>query len=174
MPTDPAKGYRALRTGRFSATGETYFLTFCTAERAPGLHRDELADEIVGELNLMERECIWAIRCATVMPDHVHLLATLGNRLPLGRAVARLKAKTVSALRRSGLGWQQGYFDHRLRPREDQLGYFHYVFLNPYRAGLIATGDKWPWFVCGNEDEKWFRPLLNQGLPEPEWLSGLP
>lgn len=174
MSTDPAKGYRALRAGRFSANGETYFLTFCSTARAPGLHHTELAQEIVEELKLMERDCIWTMRCATIMPDHVHLLVTLGNRLPLGRSLARLKARTASKLRRSGLSWQQGYFDHRLRPREEQLGYFHYVFLNPYRAGLIATGDKWPWFVCGKEDERWFMPLLNEALPEPAWLSGLP
>lgn len=122
----------------------------------------------------MQNDGLWIVRCATIMPDHLHLLIELRAELTLGKAVARIKSRTAAALRSANLAWQSGYFDHRLRPGESALPYFHYIYLNPYRAKLIATGTEWPWFFCGSEDRAWFLPLLDQGQPLPEWLADLP
>jgi hypothetical protein len=45
------------------------------------------------------------------------------------------------------------------------------MFLNPYRANLIATDNIYPWFHLGREDALWFTPSLNNDTPYPEWLS---
>jgi putative transposase len=174
MPHDPAHGYAALRRGRHSESGATYFITFCTEERASGLTTALLAQSIVDETRAMEHDAVWATRCMTIMPDHVHLLVTLGATLSLGRAVARLKSLTTPCLVTADLRWQSGYFDHRLRDREEVLPYFLYTYLNPYRANLIAASDEWPWFVCSDEDRAWFGPLLHENRPEPAWLADLP
>lgn len=174
MPFDQAKGYQSLRRGRVSEAGFDYFITFCTADRSPGLSSGNIAEALLAECLAMEANAVWTLRCGTIMPDHLHLLITLGNKLSLGKSVARLKSRTAALLRLSGLAWQNGYFDHRLRPHEDILPYFHYTFLNPYRAGLISDTLKWPWLILGPEDREWFMPLLNHALPEPEWLKGLP
>jgi REP element-mobilizing transposase RayT len=108
------------------------------------------------------------------MPDHIHLLIQLGDVLSLGKCIARFKSKTVAALRLEGMAWQPGYFDHRLRSREDRRPYFIYIYLNPYRAGLLLAESVWPGFLCGVQDAQWFMPYLSNGLPEPEWLAGLP
>lgn len=50
---------------------------------------------------------------------------------------------------------------------------FRYLYLNPYRAGLLSKNATWPWFVCGAEDQAWFTNYLDQNLPEPAWLSDL-
>jgi REP element-mobilizing transposase RayT len=108
------------------------------------------------------------------MLDHVYLLIELGPLLPLGKAVARLKAKTSPLLRADGLKWQPGYFDHRLRPHENLLPYFIYTYLNPYRANLLPAEEKWPRFLGASQDRDWFLPMLNDYLPEPAWLTHLP
>ena len=43
-----------------------------------------------------------------------------------------------------------------------------------YRAGLLIAESSWPGFRCGQQDAEWFMPCLHAGLPEPEWLTGLP
>ncbi len=173
-PLPPAKGYRALREGRHSEAGGFYFLTFCSLDRLKGLSNAAIASAIIAEIDAMQADEAWTLHCGTIMPDHVHLLIELGQPLSLGKTIARLKAKTAANLRDRGLNWQPGYFDHRLRPREERLPYCHYTHLNPYRADLLRIEEKWPWFICSPTNQKWFVPMLNQELPEPTWLTGLP
>lgn len=174
MPLDPHKGYRSLLKGRHSRSGSEYFITFCTELRRRGLDAQPVAVMILAEIQAMETEDVWLPRCAVVMPDHVHLLVPLSDKLSLGKAVARLKSKSAASLRVAGLRWQAGYYEHQMRPKEDRLPVFLYIYLNPYRAKLLTTRESWPWFVCGATDREWFMPMLDQGLPEPAWLADLP
>ncbi|MDP3072835.1 MAG: transposase [Opitutaceae bacterium] len=174
MALDPAKGYRALRAGRYSEPGREYFVTFCTGKRRHGLTNDALGQERIRHWTEAQDDAVWAVRCATLMPDHVHLFVSLGQKLALGQAIARIKALSAAKLRDHELRWQPGYFEHHVRPEEKRLPYFLYTYLNPYRAKLITPECAWPWFVCGDDDREWFLPFLNQGLPEPAWLADLP
>lgn len=174
MTLDPSKGYRALRHGRHSESGGKYFITFCSEHRQTGLTSDTVGRAIVAQIHQMESEAIWSLRCAVLMPDHVHLFFQLGEKLPLGKVIARLKSKSADPLKACGLRWQAGYFEHHMRPKEDPLPVFLYVYLNPYKAGLLSADKPWPWFVCGEADQEWFTGYLDKGLPEPAWLADLP
>jgi REP element-mobilizing transposase RayT len=174
MTLEPSKGYRALRHGRHSGDGNEYFITFCTEQRLHGLTDDVIGKAVFAEMHAMETEGVWSLRCTVIMPDHIHMLFQLGDKLPLGKAVARLKSKSSASLQRRNLRWQKGYFEHTMRPREDRLPLFLYVYLNPYKARLISTGDVWPWFECGKEDTVWFTAFVHEGLPEPQWVINLP
>jgi putative transposase len=105
MPRDPHKGHAALRRGRVSISGAEYFLTVCTDEWRIGLTAPIIAESILAEARAMAADATWALRCAVVMPDHFHLLVVLGSRLTLGKAVARLKAKTAKVLGTSEIKW---------------------------------------------------------------------
>jgi REP element-mobilizing transposase RayT len=174
MPHDPNKGYRALRQGRFPQGGGEYFITFCTDHRQTGLSADDVAHAIYDEIGRMETEAVWSLHCGVIMPNHIHLLFQLGQKLPLGKTIARLKSKSSAPLKTHGLKWQNGYFEHTLRERENRLPVFLYIYLNPYKAGLIPTGQTWPWFICGNEDQAWFSGYVDKGVPEPVWIADLP
>jgi len=171
MPSDSTKGHAALRRGRVSTPNAAYFLTVCTNHRAAGLNELPIASRIVDEMRAMQIDGVWSVRCAVVMPDHLHLLFELGAKLSLGKAVSRLKAKTSAALRRSGLAWERGFFDRRLRAADDVLDVILYIYLNPYRAGLCERSKRWPWFHCHPDDWKWFRGYLDTDRPPPEWLA---
>ena len=121
----------------------------------------------------MNEDFTWKLRCAVVMPDHLHLLVMLGSRIPLGKTVSRLKSKTSAVLAASQhkLEWERDFFDHRLRPSEERLDVFLYLFLNPYRAGLCPRIECWPGYYCCEEDWEWFRTMLDQDRPVPEWLA---
>ena len=104
------------------------------------------------------------------MPDHIHLLVTVGERLSLGQCVGRLKAKTRYLLSAASLRWQGNYFEHRLKADEPIETVLRYMFLNPYRANLLKLAEAYPWFWLGSAETEWFRPQTNNDRPFPEWL----
>ena len=108
------RGYSALRRGRYSAPGCLYFLTICAVDRVKALTHQEVGTAIQEEIIKMSSEGVWQTRAFTLMPDHVHILADLGDSLSLSQAVARLKAKTRTSLLARGARWQVNYFDHRM------------------------------------------------------------
>ena len=116
-------GYAAMRRGRVSAPGAEYFVTFCTEQRKEGLTAATCADALLAELEAMATEQVVEVRCVTIMPDHVHALLRLRGKLPLGRVVARWKARTRTTLSQAGLSWQAGFHEHRLRDGESRLSF---------------------------------------------------
>jgi REP element-mobilizing transposase RayT len=143
----------------------------CTDRRATGLTDPEVGAKILGEMQAAQTDDVWSVRCAVIMPDHLHLLIELGSRLPLGKAVSRLKAKTSAVLRGKSLAWERDFFDRRLRGGDDVLDVFLYIYLNPYRGSLCARNEAWPWFYCHPDDWVWFRDYLTADRPPPEWLA---
>jgi len=174
---DPTKGHAVLRRGRVSLPHAEYFLTICTDEKHPGLSSPAAATAILDELRALDADHTWQLRSAVVMSDHLHALIILGERLTLGQSVGRLKAKTKSSLRAvaahsaTALAWERDFHDHRVHPDEDRLAIFHYIFLNPYRAGLCLREVRWPWYFCCETDWGWFNRLLDANPPCPDWLT---
>ncbi len=168
---NPSRGHAALRRGRNSANGATYFLTLCTAAKQPGLCIPGIAAVIVEQIAAMDADRSWLARCHVIMPDHLHLLVVLGDRLPLGRAVQRLKAKTSSALHAAGIAWERNFFDHKPRATEPADPVLRYIYLNPYRANLVQPHERWPHYHCSAVDWQWFGRQLDRELPIPEWLG---
>lgn len=171
MTFDPSKGRVTLRRGRYSQPGGAYFLTICTNDRQAGLTKPDVVSVIFAEMRAMTVDGTWCLRTAVVMPDHVHLLFVLGERLPLGKTVRRVKAKTSAALRSGQVEWERDFFDRQLRAEDDRLPIFQYIYLNPYRAGLIQENEIWPHYFCAPEDWSWFKELLHESKPFPEWLG---
>jgi REP element-mobilizing transposase RayT len=87
MAFDPEHGHAALRSGRWSESGADYFLTFCTLNRQAGLNDAVIQQSIWSEIAKMENESAWHVRTATIMPDHLHLLITLGEGFGLAEVV---------------------------------------------------------------------------------------
>jgi len=166
----PNRGYEALRRNRLSMPEATYFVTLCTHNRSPGLTSASVASALRAEILDIERAGYWTIRGAVIMPDHLHLLLTLRVRLPLGRTIARLKSKSKPALFVAGLQWQGNYYEHRLRAEDSVETVLLYIFLNPFRTGLVSLSEIYAWFWLGAEEMAWFTPRTDDGKPFPEWL----
>jgi REP element-mobilizing transposase RayT len=162
----------ALHAQRWSNSGTTYFVTCCTRYRAAGLTTKSVAKVLRGIVALSDATEDTVTHGFTIMPDHLHWLFTLGNRLSLGRVVARLKAKSKDSLVALGLAWQRDFFEHRLRPAESIEPYGLYVFLNPYRADLLSVRDKWAHWWCPRSESFGFILRLNPaGTPPMEWIG---
>lgn len=172
FPASPAphRQTERLRLGRNSLVGAVYFVTFVTTDRTPWLATPTATQALLKALRTWHEEHDGSVLAASVMPDHAHVLFSLGSKLEVGRCVSRWKAV---AQRLSGYPgkWQRDFWEHRLRDVEGWEDYALYIFLNPYRAGLLRHGS-WPgWWA---PEAGWFRflgCLEPDGGPPTEWLA---
>ena len=164
------RGYGALRRGRYSAPDTDYFLTICLRRPTWGFSHAGLREQCIDTMRHLEGEEIWIVRSAVVMPDHLHMLAMLRRAAELSDAVRLFKGRLSPALRKQGVRWQPNFYDHRMRADEDRLPVFLYMYLNPYRAGLVAGDQPWAGYLCSEHDWQWFGKLTNEPCPQPEWL----
>jgi len=104
------------------------------------------------------------------MADHVHLLVQLGQCLSLVDAMRLFKGRLSPVLRAHGLHWQDAFYEHRLRNAEGITPVVFYIYLNPYRAGLLPETGVWPGYFCRSEEWAWFGGLTANAAPQPGWL----
>jgi REP element-mobilizing transposase RayT len=134
--------YADLRKGRRSILGQAYLLTTATFRRRQLLVRLPAIAVVARTLLALEREGAWALHAWVVMPDHVHLVATL-ERANLSVAMRLLKGRSSRCLRANanviGPVWQPGFHDHALRTTETARAAALYVCANPLRAGLAES-----------------------------------
>lgn len=110
----------------------------------------------------------------TIMPNHIHALFELTEKLPLHRVIAKLKGNITRRLRHAVQTpiWQENVFEHRIRPDEDAEVYAFYMYMNPYRAGIWPMEKSWPWWLCTAPCRFRFLDRCREnGSPQPEWLA---
>jgi REP element-mobilizing transposase RayT len=165
------KTYNLYR-GRRPIPGGRYFITLCSKDRRSGLTAPATAAAILATWRLQHAEGDYTFHCGTVMPDHIHCIFTLGDRLSLGKAVIKFKAKTKEELKLQGLSWQRDFYDHWLRAEKSMEGFARYIFLNPYRKALLAPDEAWPhWHLSHKYRPEFMAHLDDQGTPPAQWIQ---
>ena len=160
-----------LLKGRVSIPGARYFITVCLQRPGGDLTATPANRALAGIIAALFVPPEATLLCATLMPDHVHLLLVLGSRLSLARLIARFKAQSRRILP-PGATWQRNFFEHRLRADEPANDYARYIFLNPYRQCLLKPGDRWPLWIAGNGANFDFLHQLDaDGCPPRTWLE---
>jgi REP element-mobilizing transposase RayT len=161
-----------LRKGRVSIPGARYFITCTCVRPADRLTSGTCPDAIFAAVQLLNDHNDISQLAATIMPDHVHPLLQLGQRLSVSRVISKLKAHTKPALERTRMTWQQNFFEHRLRAEDELESFARYMFLNPYRAGLITTKESWPFWRKRSGVSFDFESMLIAGRYPPEtWIT---
>ncbi|MBK9990890.1 MAG: transposase [Verrucomicrobia bacterium] len=170
----PTRQTSALHAHRWSQPAATYFVTCCTQERRSGLTATNVTHTLKQVTGVSDAQDDTTTHAFAVMPDHVHWLFTLGRRLTLGRVLSRWKTQTKGALQLAGLDWQRDFYEHQLRPDEAMEPYALYIFLNPYRAGLLTADDAWAHWHCPVPGRFDFTThLSSNGAPPSEWIDEL-
>jgi putative transposase len=130
-----------------------------------------MAQMLLDELRALEESGDLTMLAATVMPEHVHLLFTLGRRISLSQVHAKYKAKTKRVLSEDDLAWQDNFFDHRLREQVPLERFARYIFLNPYAKGIVSLHEAWPfWMLNDAYTPEFMLSLVNEANPPIEWL----
>ncbi|MFH0952938.1 MAG: hypothetical protein V1873_01270 [Verrucomicrobiota bacterium] len=127
-----------------------FFITVCCADRGTNhLYKEGIAKALFETMgNRVERD-IWHPYLVLLMPDHLHMLLHFNLR---AHAMAAVMARWKDwARKRTGIVWQRGFFDHRLRGDEGWREKADYILHNPVRAGLVLRWEDWPyvWFPAG-------------------------
>ena len=128
-----------LLSGRDSVPGACYFLTWCTHNRLPGLTAPAVQATLRLAIANSGKSGDATLFAATIMPEHVHLLISLGKRLTVSQVVAKIKA-TVTR-QHPTVHWQLNFFEHRLRDHSVAEDFALYIFMNPYVANLISLDE---------------------------------
>ena len=83
-----------------------------------------------------------------VMPNHVHLLITVGEDMTVEKAMQLMKGGFSYRLKRelgyAGEVWQRGFSDVRIEDKESLLRHRDYIAQNPVRKGLANSPEEYP------------------------------
>ena len=113
---------------------------------APGgkpLTEPNTAHALLAAVGLYHERQRWCAHLFLLMPDHWHALLSFPSETPMSRVIGDWKKYHA---RHTGIAWQEGYFDHRLRAHLAQLDEkAAYIRRNPVAAGLCAREEDWPW-----------------------------
>ncbi|MDQ8200381.1 transposase [Pelagicoccus enzymogenes] len=175
MPQLPIRKTHHLAYGRVSIPGATYFITLVTQNRKTDLTANDHPEHIADTLRALHRDKIINLRCATTMPDHLHLLFVLGEVCDLSLAISKFKNATRKALAAHSLYWHRNYYDHRIRQEANTNDFARYIFLNPYRKSLLTADQLWPHWLCNRTYKPDFQEQLNpDGTPPAAWYKNAP
>ena len=113
---------------------------------APGgkaLTEPDTARALLDSARLYHERHRWCAHLFLLMPDHWHALLRFPSEASMGRVIGDWKKYHA---RHTGIVWQEGYFDHRLRGHLEQLeAKAAYIRRNPVVAGLCMREEDWPW-----------------------------
>jgi putative transposase len=144
----------------------TFFVSTSTAGRRCLLQKTDFAELFIDCLRQHHAKGRFDVHAFVVMPDHVHVLFTLGDEVTLERSMTFIKG-TFSFRMKRELGyllevWSEGYHDERIRSAEHCARVMEYIEQNPVLAGLSATAREFPFSSASG---RW---TMN---PLPQWLK---
>jgi putative transposase len=98
--------------------------------------------EILREL---VKEHAFELHDFVVMPDHVHLLLTIGEGMTIEKAVQLVKGRFSFRIGKEfghrGEVWQRGFSEVQVMGAESFETHRRYIAENPVRAGLVQPGE---------------------------------
>lgn len=137
------------RKGRISIEHQIYLVTSVTCNRQRLFQDLHAGRKVVQALRYASDSGEAETLAYVVMPDHLHWLLSLGEKVDLTRLVGAMKrysARRINEL--YGVSgrciWQRGFHDHALRSDEDVPAVARYIVANPLRARLVKRIGDYP------------------------------
>jgi putative transposase len=131
------------------AGGRTFFVTSSIAEKRNLLQSDRAARLLVQVLYDYRAQGKFRLHDFVVMPDHFHVLVTVGSNLTIERAVQFIKGGFVfRAGKEFGFHapvWQKGFSEVRILDAGSLRRAAEYIRRNPVERGLVSSEDKFPY-----------------------------
>jgi len=118
-----------------------FFITINALHRGKDFLIQDKTQEVIRTAALHYHGQRWWIHLWLVMPDHIHALLSFPQEEGMVKVMGDWKR---FAARSTGIEWQKGFFDHRLRKDESFEGKAHYIRMNPVRKELVQNPDDWP------------------------------
>lgn len=85
------------------------------------------------------------------MPDHLHALISFPELAKIEKTIRDWKRYVA---KQTGVSWQDGFFEHRLRSTQSANEKWHYILHNPVRQGLVSDSKDWPYIWLPEETKR--------------------
>ena len=144
-----AKPARHANPSQVLSPSRTFFVTTKTSMGRALLQSERNATLLIDVLRSYVAGRKFQLHDFVVMPDHVHLLITVGGDMTIERAMQFVKGGFSFRLRKEsgylGEVWQRGFSEVRVDDRESFLRYRDYIAENPVKAGLVDSPEEFPY-----------------------------
>jgi putative transposase len=144
-----ARPARNARPDGVVSSARTFFATTKTSQGRPLLQSERNAALMIDVLRSYVAAGKFRLHDFVVMPDHVHLLMTVGGGMTIEKAMQFIKGGFSYRLKKE-CGyleevWQRGFSETRVENRPSFLEHREYMAANPVKAGLVDSPEKFPY-----------------------------
>ena len=135
-----------LRHFDYSQKGYVYYITICTQNKTKYFSNNEIAQIIKDEIKFRGEKNEILPYCYCIMPDHLHMLLSLGSLyekrlhdwiIAFKRYTARV-AKNKFKIQQL---WQRDFYEHIIRREDSLIQKAEYIVNNPVREGIVEEWD---------------------------------
>jgi putative transposase len=145
-PLPMAKPARNGRPERIASSAHTFFATTKTSRGVPSLQSERNAMLLIDVLRSYVAAGKFRIHDFVVMPNHLHVLLTVGRDMTIEKAMQLMKGSFSYRLKKEsgylGEVWQRGFSEVRIMDRESFSRHREYIANNPTKEGLAATSEE--------------------------------
>ena len=141
-----ARPARNSNPGDVLTASRTFFVTTKTSAGRALLQSERNAMLFIDVLRSYVAARKFRLHDFVVMPDHVHLLVTVGGDMSIEKAVQFVKGGFSYRLKKEcgylGEVWQRGFSEVRVEDRRNFLQHREYIAQNPVEAGLVGSPEE--------------------------------
>src|SRR5882762_1038377 len=152
------------------ASDSTFFVTSSTFWKRGLLQSARAAELLVNVLYHYREQRKYLLHEFVIMPDHFHVLITVGAEMSVEKAVQFIKdGFAFRAGREIGFRapvWQKGFSEIRVNEREAFLKIVEYIHANPIKRFLVTAGADYPYSSAHSGFELDPPPQRLKALPE--------
>ena len=131
-----------------AATSRTFFVTSSTAQKRNLLQSGRSAELFIDVLYHYRAERQYLLHAFVVMPDHFHVLITIGEKLSIECAVQLIKGgfsfRAGKELGFQAPVWERGFSEVRIHDAEALTAVQQYIEENPVKRHLAAAVGEFP------------------------------
>jgi putative transposase len=152
------------------ASERTFFITSSTWEKRGLLQSARAAGLLIDVLYHYREQRKYLLHEFVIMPDHFHVLITVGAEMTVEKAVQFIKGGfAFRAGRELGFRapvWQKGFSEIRVNEREAFLKIREYIHTNPVKRFLVMVSADYPYSSAHSGFERDAPPQRLKALPE--------
>jgi len=113
------------------------------------LQSERNAELLIDVLRSLVAEHRFKLQDFVIMPDHVHLLVTVEGEMTIEKAMQLIKGRFSHRLTKEfghlGEVWQRGFSEVQVLGSESLAQHREYIAMNPVKAGLVDSPEKYPY-----------------------------
>ena len=127
----------------------TFFSTTKTSMGRRLLQSERNATLLIDVLRELVVERRFKLHDFVIMPDHMHLLLTVGQEMTIEKAMQLVKGRFSRRLSHElgyqGEVWQRGFTEEQIMNRQSFEAHRSYIAENPIKASLVREGEEYPY-----------------------------